>query len=508
VSIALTSYSYEDSISSYSNSLPSFSSSYSEYSMEFSDFSGNDDFSAPLTDDFSADDFSAVTDDFSAADDFSAFSGDYSANDDYSMEEISPAPTSVPTDIYDTLEPTERTSLCYADCTYPGMTLAPADWGEEEYCAFYEQSTTCSESSVSAFSCVPTCLKDCSDVFCDTMSALVFACDVTSRATYRNKTAVESECLASYAANSSTQTQLSFTSETEFGGVSPSEMDTPESRNAAIVAMSLAMSGVTTDDITITSITGTEARRLNILPKHLSIKTAVVGSTSLRNGLPASTGGADISVQAVSSTVNYQITVLLEQLGFSNTATTAGYDQLVAEISSSITSGKFQQNLKAAGATAGVTTFQSADVSKIPIYSQPQVIYLTTDSPTLVPSTSPTNAPSPIPSAVPTPIPSPAPTSYRVIKSKNEDDDDNTGAIVGGVIGGFFGLLCIGFLIYFFVVKGGDRSKLEESFRAHQFLAVSQGQGQGKESDRTSLGGVAQKEAAFAEEGNQGNDFL
>jgi hypothetical protein len=309
------------------------------------------------------------------------------------------------------------------------MTVQPEDWTEEEYCAFYQQSTTCSETSVASYSCVPSCLSDCSDVFCDSMSTLVFACDDSVHATYKNKSAVQKSCLNSFATNSPTRTQMSFTSLAEFGNVSPSGMDTTAGREAAIAAMTMAMPGVTADQVTIESITGSESRR------RLSSNKVV--QSHMRNG---------VVVQAVSSNVLYKISVILELLGYTSSSSTAAYDQLVGEISSSVSSGQFQQNLKAAGQQVGVTTFQSADVSKTPAYSSPVLTPLVTASPTPAPSSSPTD---------------------QRKKSSNDDDGEQAGIIAGSVIGGFVLLLLV-FCFVYFCLNRQRRAGLEEKFKKYQ----------------------------------------
>jgi hypothetical protein len=395
---------------------PSLSSSISDSSPV--EYSFPQPMSYSLTDDFSVDDHFSVTDDFSVDDHFSV-TDDLSISDDYSLgvfPTLSPtdvptlvpssdpptfSPSFNPTSIFDTLEANERTASCYADCSYPGMTMQPEDWTDEEYCAFYHQSATCSATSVASYSCVPSCLSDCSDVFCDSMSTLVFACDDSVHATYKNKSALEKSCLNSYATNSPTRTQMSFTSQAEFGNVSPSEMDTTTGREAAIAAMTMAMPGVTADQVTIESITEIESRRRLL-------------SNKVING---------VVVQAVSSNVLYKITVVLEL--YISSSYTAAYDQLVGEISSSVSSGQFQQNLKAAGQQLGVTTFQSADVSKTPAYSSPELTPLVTASPTPSPSSSPTAS------------------EKKKKKSNNNDDGKLAGIIVGSVIGGFLLLLLI-----------------------------------------------------------------
>jgi len=317
------------------------------------------------------------------------------------------------------------------------MTIPPPEWGEEEYCAFYSQSTTCSKTSIESYACVPQCLTDCSDVFCDSMSTLVYSCDPTVKATYRNKTAVESQCLYSYSSNAPTQTIMSFSSSNTFDGVSPSEMDTATSRSAAIAAMAMSISGVPADQITIESITGSEARRSLDL------------SFSLNSGHSKTHHEhEDIRVQVASANVVYKINAVLEALGYSESSSSAAYSSLTNQISTSVVSGQFQQNLKAAGESAGVQTFKHAEVTKIPSYSTPELVLLVTSPPTGLPTGQPTRR-----------------------KSSSSAPDDDVAPIAGGVIGGFFALLLIALVIYY-CFNQARRQALEEKFRTHNFINV------------------------------------
>jgi hypothetical protein len=296
--------------------------------------------------------------------------------------------------------------------------------------------------------------------------------------------------LNSFAANSPTRTQMSFTAQTEFGGVSPSEMDTGAGRQVAIAAMTLAMSGVTADQVTIKSITGTESRRR-------SSNKNMIAKSYMRNGVVA---------QAATSNVLYEITVVVELLGYSSSSYTAAYDQLVGEISASF-SGQFQQNLKAAGQTAGVTTFQSADVSKIPTYGSPEVTQLVT--------------------VAPTPAPSFSPTSFKN-KSSGSDDDANAGAIAGGVIGGFVILLLI-FCFIYFCLNRQRRAEMEEKFKKQMYHSNGEasslrfgspsssdqpGAFEEKSSESSQSGGgklggkAAEQKPAFLNEDSDTNNFL
>ena len=334
-------------------------------------------------------------------------------------------PTSVPTSIYDTLEASERTKSCYSDCSYPGMTVQPADWGQEEYCAFYA-STTCTEQSVSQDLCTPTCLTDCVDVFCDTMSTLVYACDSDSTETYADKTALENQCLDASAANAETETLLIFSAASSFDDVSAAEMEASEdAKTAARTTMSLAMSGVPVNQIVITDISDSSTRR------------QLQGGSSRK--------------LTTSTEVTYQITAKLEALGFKSTDGDAAYSSLTGQISNSVSSGAFQQNLKASGQTIGVTTFSNAKVIKTPSYSEPDVVSVVT--------TTPTSMPSRAPSAL----------------SERGGGDNDDGGISDGIIAVIviFSIIgCIAIVIgAYYIYTQRQRKDLENQFLQHNFLA-------------------------------------
>lgn len=350
-------------------------------------------------------------------------------------------PSFNPTTIYDTLKATERTIACYSDCKYPGSPPVE-EWTEEDYCAFYTQSTTCSLSTIKSYSCVPTCLKDCSDVFCDSMSTLVYSCDPNVHATYRNKTVVESSCLASYSSTAETKTLMTFTTDSTFDGVSPTEMQNDQNaQDAAIVAMSMSISGVPADQISIESITGSDSRR------NLGFSLSTTRSNLKGSARSNAHHNEKIEFQTAQAVVNYKITATLEALGFSESTSDLAYQQLTNQISSSVATGQFQQNLKAAGTTKGLTTFQNAEVTKQPTYTAPQVTVLI--------------------SAPPTSQPTSQPTSHH----KKSDSKTDIAPIVGGVIGGFFGLLLIGALIYY-LIKESQRHTLEVKFLEHSVAAT------------------------------------
>jgi len=234
-----------------------------------------------------------------------------------------------------------------------------------------------------------------------------------------------------------------------FDGVSPSALSSDTNAlDAAIAAMSLAVSGVPADQISILQVTGSESRRLDLSLAY-SQSSHLKGSSSAPRH--------DVSMQAVSSNILYQLNATLEALGFSESSSDDAYSQLTSEISSSIVSGKFQQDLKASGQTSGVNTFTAAEVNKVPDYGAPTLILKVTSPPTSLPTGQPT-----------TPPPTSQPTRHK--KGNSADDDGNVGAIAGGVIGGFIGLVIIGVIIYY-CTSQQRRNDLEEKFRKHNIMS-------------------------------------
>jgi hypothetical protein len=157
----------------------------------------------------------------------------------------------------------------------------------------------------------------------------------------------------------------------------------------------------------------------------------------------------------VSSVITYELNATLESLGYTESTANAAYEDLKGQITGSILSGKFQQDLKAAGQTKGVTTFANAEVNQIPTYGPLKLTLLVT--------------------AAPSYSPTPAPTRE---KKKNSDDDGDVAAIAGGVVGGFFGLLLIGFIIYY-CASQQRRDDLEEKFRQHNIMSSKPAAGEG-----------------------------
>jgi hypothetical protein len=248
------------------------------------------------------------------------------------------------------------------------------------------------------------------------MSTLAYACDDDVQATFANKTAVENECLVSYSSNVETSTLIEFTSLTTLDGVDPVDLQADATaQQAAIVTMSQTMSGVTSNQVSIESITAS-GRRLALAP--LIVRSIRVGS---------------ISTTAGGSNVNYVISAYLEQLGYSPSQVESAYASLTSQITSSIQTGLFTQNLKANGQTLGLTTFQSASVTAIPSYSEPTVTILATASPTSLPTFSPTEEK----------------------RSRGDDDALSDGVIAATVLMTLFGVGMIAVFIYCIVQRKG-----------------------------------------------------
>jgi hypothetical protein len=280
--------------------------------------------------------------------------------------------TNNPTDLYSTLTLNERTTQCYSSCTYPGMSTTPVNWSLQDYCDFYS-STSCSLETVSSYSCVPPCLMDCVDVFCDTMSSLVFLCDSSLKSSYRNKSAVQSSCLHSYSATAPTKTLMTFLANLIFGNVNSMEMNSMEAMDVSVVGMELSLSGVTANEIEIESVTGSRRRLLS------SRGGLVFGSHSSSSSTAAATA-------QYSSNVTYKFSVILESLGYDLSSASSAYLQITEEITAAVRDGNLQQNIKATGMAAGVDTFASLTITSLPQYSTAVYMTLETASPSSLPT--------------------------------------------------------------------------------------------------------------------------
>jgi hypothetical protein len=269
----------------------------------------------------------------------------------------------------------ERTVQCYSDCSYPGMTTQPGEWNLREYCEFYD-STSCMKATVSSCSCLPSCLSDCVDVFCDTMSSLSLLCAPSSSplqdetgAAYLNKSSIQASCLDAYAATSPTQTLMTFLAALVFNNVNSIEMSTGESQEVAIVSMEMSISGVTASEIKIEKVVD-----------GVSDITTTTSSLHALRSTP-------LSPQTLSaSNVTYKFSVILEALGYDATSSSTAYLQLTEAITSAVVDGRLEENLRVVGVKVAVTTFSSVTIPSPPRYSNPVVTSLS-----LPPSLSPSS---------------------------------------------------------------------------------------------------------------------
>jgi hypothetical protein len=326
------------------------------------------------------------------------------------------APTIAPTTIYSTFQASNYTKACYSDCTYTGNTKDPSDWEAAEYCAFYA-SSGCTTAGISGFTCVPECLNDCPDAFCETFSTMNFQCDNANpdESVYRNKTALDDACLDSYAATASTETEIEFDSNVSYDGVNSSYFNNADARDSAIVAMAESIAGVTASDITIKSITD-------------------VTTTTRRRRLDTTTSAA----------VVYNIQTTAEKLGYSSSGASAAYTSMTDQITNSVSSGNFLTKFKSAAAAKSLAVPATMAVPTSGLsYSAPTIVYAVTATPTRAPTPNPTVAP-----------------TAKVNSRKNDDDDEGLsgGAIAGIVIGVVVGVVLIAVLVMYMLSHSKNQS--------------------------------------------------
>lgn len=350
-------------------------------------------------------------------------------------------PTRVPTAIGDTFLINSHSKQCYADCTYPGMTIAPANWSIVEYCSFYI-STGTSTSDVEKYKNVPQCLSECSDVFCDSFSSLTYACPAP-HGVYAEKLSVNTKCLDAYAASFSTRTEMTFTTALSFAGVSADDLRNDQAaQNASILTLSSSMNGVPANQITIEDIVDVTVRKL---------------SQRLRMDVRSLMGL--IHVSATEAQIKFKIIAILEQLGFSSDQVDAAFNALTVQISDSLTSGQFQSNLIFYGDQLGSTTTNAITVANTVTFTDPVVTVL---NPTM------------------------APTDSNSGKGNDGEDALSGGAIAGIVIACVVVSCAIAALAYYYI-RGQNQKGLENEFRTHSFFPRFSGRASGNDQESRSL---------------------
>lgn len=295
---------------------------------------------------------------------------------------------------YDSFVVTSQISSGYADCTYDSATASSGSWSTAEFCEFRSKSG-CDLDSIAAYACVPACLENDPNVFCDSMSTLALNCDDASGGSLITHAELQTACVASYAASAETLTEISFETSTSLAGVSASSLQADQTAQyAARVTMSLAMSSVPVDQVTITTITDSvDGRR--------------------RRSREVSDADTEAPRLLTSSGVNieFAVTAQLEQLGYTSAGAADAHAALVTEIAASVDSGEFVQNLQANSNSNGSSTF--AAVQAIVVSQQVAevtVAFLRTASPSASPTARPTAGPTLTPTAHPSAAPTKVPT--------------------------------------------------------------------------------------------------
>lgn len=261
----------------------------------------------------------------------------------------------------------DEAAACYADCSLAGVPYS-SSWTDAEYCGFY-YSSGCTQDTVASHECIPDCLMDCSHAFCDTFATLAYTCYLTGNSDMKQST--ESACLASYASQSDTKTEMTFTSGMTWSNVGVEEMqNSADAQLAARQAMADSLEGVSVEDVSIADMTAASDTRRN-----------------LRNAPGGATGNHLSLADSPAVKVLFSIRVLLENLGYSSADAAAAYDSLSSQITAAVDSGDFQQKLTSAlqAIDPSSTIFSNIDVSKVMDFSDMAVVPLETRAPTQSP---------------------------------------------------------------------------------------------------------------------------
>jgi len=320
------------------------------------------------------------------------------------------APTIAPTTLFSQIEASEHTKECMVTCTYPGAPPS-ADWDAQQYCEFFAYSK-CSWDAVADYSCSPACLYDCPDVFCDVFSSSVYGCPKSG--TFADKNTLESYCLSNYSLSANTVSEMEFTLDLQFDGTDPDSFNDADTQKAAIAAMSEAMSGVPTNQISITEFSPSRRQLL----------------------------GIDIEIVADSAKVKFAIQAYLEQLGFTANDGSLAYTSLTDQITSSVSSGQFLVNLKVAAQTAGVSSFDDTQVPDTIDFYEYTVTLLKSAPPTGIPTSAPTRP------------------------SEPSGNDLSTGAIAGISIAVIV-VVCAVVAVLIVVVVKRKQKLMEDQFNSH-----------------------------------------
>lgn len=243
-------------------------------------------------------------------------------------------PTSVPT-----MQPTTFTlpfgdnlvgfdaymASCFKDCTYPGTDLPYYQWGWDEYCDFFEYSE-CSPYDIGNFTCAPSCLRSCGSVFCTSFSLFAEKCT-----NFIIAEDLRDDCLDSYYDQSPTRSEITFNATIDHTGFSDIEFN----------------SDLGAQESTIRSLS-------DIMTRVQSQEISVVQTVTI---------GLDRRVLAAVTKITFTVRVILEKKGYSRAAIQYGYDNLVSQVTMSVTNGRYIGiNRKFGFRDFGTSLFENANV--------------------------------------------------------------------------------------------------------------------------------------------------
>jgi hypothetical protein len=240
-------------------------------------------------------------------------------------------------------------------------------------CEFYDASS-CTTENITDYSCVPSCLSDCGDVFCDSFSKLSFLCAEPSKVVdYRKALAIEKTCLGSFMQGTTTETALQFNVSVVFGNVTVEEFrNDTEAQNATIRILTDIMGG---DPAVVI---------YEINPYFLNSGNNNTNSTTRLLYSIDSTGQY--------TEVVFGVTVIIEQLGFSSQQALLAFLDLKASLSDAFLSRYIVQTLKDQGFPIFRTSlFEREFDSSILYFSEASVNYVKTAMPSSQPSLAPTD---------------------------------------------------------------------------------------------------------------------
>ena len=209
--------------------------------------------------------------------------------------------------------------------------------------------------------CMPQCLFDCGDVFCDSFSRLAIVCGDSE-----NIDAVEQQCLNAFADRETTVTEMSFNLSMAFKGFTAAEYAADQfAHNATSNAISSTMKNVKHDDVTfINAFDLGSAQEASRLLQTYSARTMVV----------------------------FEVRVTIEVLGFRSTDSDVAYSSLTRAFISAVDIGLVIKKLQQTGLPIfGTPLFQNNTVVTLAASADPySVIYIQTASPTFSPTSAPT----------------------------------------------------------------------------------------------------------------------